>query len=88
MIGSLTSHTTSDKSVLGWKKLMKEEPSRAAAELDLIIKNTYRIVKLFDQFNNEDNSLDDFINPIEFTCKHTDNIQLTIQKSAFTILHF
>jgi len=42
MIGSLTSHTTSDKSVLGWKKLMKEEPSRAAAELDLIIKNTYR----------------------------------------------
>jgi uncharacterized protein len=33
---------SSDKSVFGWKKLMKEEPSRAAAELDLIIKNTYR----------------------------------------------
>jgi DUF2075 family protein len=42
MIGSLTSHTTSHKSVFGWKKLMKEEPLRAAAELDLIIKNTYR----------------------------------------------
>ena len=33
---------SSDKSVFGWKKLMKEEPLRAAAELDLIIKNTYR----------------------------------------------
>ena len=33
---------SSDKSVFGWKKLMKEDPSRAAAELDLIIKNTYR----------------------------------------------
>ncbi|MBM3938250.1 MAG: DUF2075 domain-containing protein [Sphingomonadales bacterium] len=33
---------SSDKSVFGWKKLMKEEPSRAAVELDLIIKNTYR----------------------------------------------
>lgn len=33
---------SSDKSVFGWKKLMKEEPYRAATELDLIIKNTYR----------------------------------------------
>ena len=33
---------SSDKSVFGWKKLMKEEPLRATAELDLIIKNTYR----------------------------------------------
>ncbi len=33
---------SSDKSVFGWKKLMKEDPARAAAELDLIIKNTYR----------------------------------------------
>jgi DUF2075 family protein len=33
---------SSDKSVFGWKKLMKEDPLRAAAELDLIIKNTYR----------------------------------------------
>jgi|LauGreDrversion4_2_1035121.scaffolds.fasta_scaffold722544_1 hypothetical protein len=56
--------------------------------IKLISQINSRIVKLFDQFNNEDNSLDDFINPIEFTCKHTDNIQLTIQKSAFTILHF
>ena len=34
--------TLTDKSVFGWKKLMKEEPARAAVELDLIIKNTYR----------------------------------------------
>jgi DUF2075 family protein len=33
---------SSDKSVFGWKKRMKEDPARAAAELDLIIKNTYR----------------------------------------------
>ena len=33
---------SSDKSVFGWKKLMKEDPLRATAELDLIIKNTYR----------------------------------------------
>jgi len=33
---------SSDKSVSGWKKLMKDDPSRAQVELDLIIKNTYR----------------------------------------------
>ncbi len=33
---------SSDKSVFGWKKRMKEDPARATAELDLIIKNTYR----------------------------------------------
>ena len=33
---------SSDKSVFGWKKRMKEDPARANAELDLIIKNTYR----------------------------------------------
>lgn len=33
---------SSDKSVFGWKKRMKEAPEQAAAELDLIIKNTYR----------------------------------------------
>jgi len=33
---------SSDKSVFGWKKRMKEDPKHAAAELDLIIKNTYR----------------------------------------------
>lgn len=33
---------SSDKSVFGWKKLMKENPSKAQVELDQIIKNTYR----------------------------------------------
>lgn len=33
---------SSDKSVSGWKKLMKDDPSRAQVQLDLIIKNTYR----------------------------------------------
>mgnify|MGYP000090993215 CR=1 FL=1 len=33
---------SSDKSVFGWKKRMKEAPEQATAELDLIIKNTYR----------------------------------------------
>ena len=33
---------SSDKSVFGWKKRMKEDPARATGELDLIIKNTYR----------------------------------------------
>ena len=33
---------SSDKSVFGWKKRMQEAPARATAELDLIIKNTYR----------------------------------------------
>lgn len=31
-----------DKSILGWKKLMKEQPVLAQQETDLIIKNTYR----------------------------------------------
>ena len=33
---------SSDKSVFGWKKRMKEDPKQATGELDLIIKNTYR----------------------------------------------
>ena len=33
---------SSDKSVFGWKRRMKEDPTQATAELDLIIKNTYR----------------------------------------------
>ncbi|GAB7533637.1 hypothetical protein PS3A_60530 [Pseudomonas sp. 3A(2025)] len=31
-----------DKSIRGWKKLMKEQPDLARRETDLIIKNTYR----------------------------------------------
>lgn len=31
-----------DKSIRGWKKLMKEQPALAQHETDLIIKNTYR----------------------------------------------
>lgn len=31
-----------DKSIRGWKKLMKEKPALAQQETDLIIKNTYR----------------------------------------------
>jgi len=31
-----------DKSIRGWKKLMKEQPALAQQETDLIIKNTYR----------------------------------------------
>ncbi len=31
-----------DKSIRGWKKMMKEQPDQAKRETDLIIKNTYR----------------------------------------------
>lgn len=31
-----------DKSIRGWKKMMKEQPTLARKETDLIIKNTYR----------------------------------------------
>ncbi|MDH0747966.1 DUF2075 domain-containing protein [Pseudomonas sp. GD03842] len=31
-----------DKSIRGWKKIMKEQPALAKSETDLIIKNTYR----------------------------------------------
>ncbi len=31
-----------DKSIFGWKKLMKEDPVKTRARLDSIIKNTYR----------------------------------------------
>ncbi|WP_369302429.1 DNA/RNA helicase domain-containing protein [Pseudomonas sp. N2-5-1-1] len=31
-----------DKSIRGWKKMMKEQPDLAKGETDLIIKNTYR----------------------------------------------
>ena len=34
--------STSDRSIRGWKRLVKESPEEATARLDLIIKNTYR----------------------------------------------
>jgi uncharacterized protein len=33
---------TSDRSISGWKKLMKKNPEKAQEQLDMIIKNTYR----------------------------------------------
>jgi len=33
---------STDKSIFGWKKLMREDPEYAKVQLDMIIKNTYR----------------------------------------------
>lgn len=33
---------TSDKSIFGWKRLLKEKPVEGKHQLDLVIKNTYR----------------------------------------------
>jgi DUF2075 family protein len=41
VITDVSKRASSDKSVHGWKRLMKEDPDRAAA-FDTIIKNTYR----------------------------------------------
>ncbi len=38
----VTKRASSDKSVQGYKKLLKESPEEAKEQLDLIIKNTYR----------------------------------------------
>ena len=38
----VTKRASSDKSVFGWKKLMKEKPEETAEQLEMIIKNTYR----------------------------------------------
>lgn len=37
-----TERSRMDKSIQGWKKLLKADPERGAARLDAIIKNTYR----------------------------------------------
>lgn len=37
-----TERSRMDKSIHGWKKLIKEDPEEGAARLDTIIKNTYR----------------------------------------------
>ncbi len=42
VITDASKRATSDNSVKGYKKLMKENPEEAKEQLDLIIKNTYR----------------------------------------------
>lgn len=42
VVTSLHDRDKHDKSIRGWKKLMKEQPALAQQETDLIIKNTYR----------------------------------------------
>lgn len=37
-----TERSKMDKSIQGWKKLVKDDPERGTARLDAIIKNTYR----------------------------------------------
>ncbi|MEO5949866.1 MAG: DUF2075 domain-containing protein [Candidatus Saccharimonadales bacterium] len=42
IITDVSKRASSDKSVQGWKKMMKEDPKSASARFDMIIKNTYR----------------------------------------------
>jgi uncharacterized protein len=42
MITDPKARASTDKSISGWKKLMKENPEETLKKLDLIIKNTYR----------------------------------------------
>lgn len=42
IITDATKRASSDKSVFGYKKMLKEDPDRAQAMGDMIIKNTYR----------------------------------------------
>jgi uncharacterized protein len=42
IITDASKRATSDNSVKGYKKLLKENPENAKRTLDLIIKNTYR----------------------------------------------
>lgn len=42
VITDVSQRATTDKSVQGWKKMMKENPEMASARFDVIIKNTYR----------------------------------------------
>lgn len=42
VITSPEERSTMDKSIFGWKKLLKEDPELTKKRLDLIIKNTYR----------------------------------------------
>lgn len=42
VVTDVSKRATTDKSVLGWKKLSKEDSEVASAQFDMIIKNTYR----------------------------------------------
>lgn len=42
VLTDVSQRASTDKSVSGWKKLMKENPEEAQARFDVIIKNTYR----------------------------------------------
>jgi DUF2075 family protein len=42
IITDVSQRASSDKSVSGWKKLMKENPEEAQVKFGAIIKNTYR----------------------------------------------
>lgn len=42
IITDVTKRASSDKSVYGWKKMMKENPDLMEVKLDALIKNTYR----------------------------------------------
>jgi uncharacterized protein len=42
IITDVTQRASTDKSVHGWKKMMKEDPEAAQAKFDAVIKNTYR----------------------------------------------
>ncbi|MEO6513125.1 MAG: DUF2075 domain-containing protein [Candidatus Saccharimonadales bacterium] len=42
VITDVTERASTDRSVAGWKKLMKEKPDEAELQFDTIIKNTYR----------------------------------------------
>ena len=42
VVTDVSQRASSDKSVQGWKKMMKEDPTAAEVRFDAIIKNTYR----------------------------------------------
>ncbi len=42
IITDVSKRATTDKSVQGWKRMLKEDPDMAKAKFDAIIKNTYR----------------------------------------------
>lgn len=44
IVTDVSKRAKTDKSIFGYKKLLKEDPVRAAAVGDMIIKNTYRVL--------------------------------------------
>lgn len=45
VVTDVSRRASTDKSVHGWKKMMKEDPEEAQIRFDAIIKNTYRTLK-------------------------------------------